>query len=218
MRTPPTFGRRVRRHNRHALLGATFSLLGAFFLWAVFYGIGVGITLGLLTIVQGQRVIEGETLLRLPWWLPGTFGVFFIGSLVWQALEARHLAGRPTPERPIIGWHLARDFLLLPAKLTFAVAGNLGSILWLGSREIDEALGVLDRMESTGKVPFSTPGAWFSSLGRMRQCFQSLQLLGWVDFHPAEPEPFYLIRSDEADEVTAILREAGLREVPLTET
>ncbi len=218
MRTPPTFARRVRRHNRHALLGGIFSLLGAFLFWALFYGIAVGISLGLLTVIHGQRAVEGETLLRLPWWMPTAFGVFAVGSLAWQALETGRLAGRPTPERPIIGWHLASDFLLLPARLTLGVAGHLGSILWLSSRNVEEALGVLDRMEATGKVPSSVPGAWFTSLTRMRRCFQSLQLLGWVDLHPADPEPFYLIRSDEAAEVAAILCEAGLREVPPTET
>lgn len=215
MNVPPTFARRLRRHNRHALLGAVFSLAGAFAGWAVFYGIGVGLALGFLTVVQGPQVVTGESLLRMPPWLQAAFGLFAVATLVWQALDARR---RPVDDRPIIGWHLAKDFLLLPARLTSGVASHLAAWLAMDRSRIDDAVRVLDYMETQGRVPLSAPGAWFPDLTSMRRCFHALQLLGWVDLHMADPEPFYLIRSDETAEVVRILIEAGLREEPLTGT
>lgn len=205
MRIPPGFDHRIAEHNRHAWMAAGLSLLGAWIGWLVGYGILVGLALGFLTVLHGQDVLMGERLMQIPGWLHLAALGIAVALLSWAAVDQSRRRFRPADDRPLIGWHLAADFLLTPARLTFAIWSNLGLVIRLSRFEKQEAVAVLAHIFERGRVPVSSLGAYFPDLQRLRRELSALQLAGWIDLHHAEPEPFYLVRSSEAEDVMEML-------------
>jgi len=85
----PGFRRRITSHNRHAVLAALLSLAGAWLSWTIAYGLVVGVTIGVLTVVHGQEVIMGDRLMTLPEWIHPAALVLALALLVWAAVDER---------------------------------------------------------------------------------------------------------------------------------
>ncbi|MDX2082292.1 MAG: hypothetical protein SFU53_16020 [Terrimicrobiaceae bacterium] len=206
MTVPTGFRHRIAQHNRHAWLAAGLSLIGAWLAWMLAYGLVVGVALGFLTIVHGQDVILGDRLMQIPAWLHFAAAGLALILLIWGAVEQARSRFRPADDRPVIGWHLAADLLLAAPRLTFAIWTNLGSVIRLSRDEMSEAFALLAHIHEIGRAPVSSLGAYFPDLRRLRRELTALQLAGWVDLHHAEPEPFYLVRSSESEEVRELVQ------------
>lgn len=203
----PLFRRRIASHNRHTVLAAILSLLGAWLTWTIAYGLLAGITLGLLTIIQGQEVIAGEKLIAFPAWLRTAALSAALASLVWAAVDERRHRYHPVGDRPVVGWHLLGDILLLPARLTFGVGHQLAAYIRLSRSEQEEAFELLRHIHTEKRCPAHSLGALFSNPGRLRKILTALQLAGWIDLLRTEDGWIYIERSCEADELAAMFDE-----------
>jgi len=198
---------RIALHNRHAWLLAALSLIGAWIAWTVAYGLVIGISLGLLTVIHGQEVVAGERLMFLPPWLQAAFLLLALAGLVWAAVDERRTRYRPVSDRPLIGWHLLADLLLLPARLTFAVGHQMAGTIRLSSREQVEVLELLQHIREERRCPATSLGAYFSNLRSLHRELAALQALGWIDLLRTEDGWIYIVRSSADDELRRVLPE-----------
>ena len=200
----PLFLRRVSSHNRHAVVAALLSLVGAWLGWTIAYGLFVGVILGALTVAHGQEVLLGERLMSLPAWVHPAAMAAALVLLVWAAVDERLHRFHPASDRPIVGWHLLGDILLLPARLTFGVGHQLAAVIRLSHSERVEALDLLHHISTEKRCPLHSLGAWFPNPGRLRKLLLALQMAGWTDLLRTEDGWIYIVRSTEEDEVAAI--------------
>lgn len=203
----PLFRRRIASHNRHAVMAAILSLLGAWLAWTIAYALLAGVTLGLLTIIQGQEVIAGEKLIAFPAWLRGAALSAALASLVWAAVDERRHRYHPVGDRPVVGWHLLGDILLLPARLTFGVGHQLAAIIHLSGSEQLEAYDLLQHIHTEKRCQAHSLGALFANPRRLRKTLTALQLAGWIDLLRTEDGWIYIERSCEADELATMFDE-----------
>lgn len=197
--------RRLALHNRHAVLMAGLSLIGAWVAWTVAYGLVVGVSLGLLTVTHGQEVVSGERLMSPPFWLHPVFLLLALASLVWAAVDERRTRYRPVSDRPLIGWHLLADLLLLPARLTFGIGHQLAGTIRLSRREQEESLELLRHIRAEHRCPATSLGAYFPNLRSLHRELAALQVLGWIDLLRTEEGWIYIERSSAADEIRDLL-------------
>jgi hypothetical protein len=194
---------RIRAHNRAAAWLAVVSFVSGIALWGLAYFFFVLILLGLVTAVRGDQGPE------IPRWIPETaFGLAVI-LLVWGMAD--HLRNRYTrlTDRPIIGWHLIRDFLLLPVRLTFGSFANLAAIRRLDATELGRAWELLLAIQQKGKLPVSALGLVESDERRRVRLVTALQLCGIIDLHHVEEDWFYTVRSSEEGNLRKLLTDGG---------
>ena len=191
----PQFRRRISSHNRHAVLAAVLSLLGAWVGWTVAYGLFVGVILGALTVTHGQEVLLGERLMSIPAWMH---------PAALAAADERHHRFQPASDRPVVGWHLLGDVLLLPARLTFGFGHQLAAVIRLNHAEQSEAFELLRHIHAERRCLLHSLGAWFPDARRLRKLLLALQLAGWIDLLRTEEGWIYIVRSTEAEEVEAL--------------
>jgi hypothetical protein len=215
MSLPREFCERIRLHNRHAVTASILCLIGAWVAWLVAYGLVVGLVMGFLTVVDGQAVISGEKLLSLPWWIHPSALVVAAILLAWAAFDEHVKRFEPVNDRPVIGWHIFGDVVLAPARLNFGVWNHFTAVIRLSRLEKLEAFDLLRHIYTEGKSPASELGAFFPDIPRLRKLLTALQLVGWIDLHRSEDEGFYLVRSDEWEDVREMV--SGADESP-TET
>ena len=197
----PGFRRRISSHNRHAVMAALLSLLGAWIGWTLAYGLVVGVTIGALTVLHGQEVVHGERLMSLPKWVhPAALGLALI-LLIWGAIDERKNRYRPASDRMIVGWHILGDILLLPARLTFGFAHQLAAIIRLNATEREQAFELLHHIHTEKRAPLQALGAWLPAPARLRKLLLSLQLAGWIDLLRTEDGWIYIVRGTEQEEV-----------------
>ena len=218
MNVPAEFRRRIRRHNRHAVMMSGLCLLGAWVGWLVAYGLVVGLALGFLTVVEGQAVILGEKLVTLPWWMNPTAGLLAGILLAWASREQRWRRFKPVDDRPVVGWHIFGDIVLAPARMTLGVWNHLAAVIRVDHAEEIEAFELLRHLYENGKCTTSHLGALFSDLSRLRKLLAALQLAGWIDLHRGDDDGFYVVRSDEADDVAMMVAPPVEEEAETKET
>ncbi len=180
----------LRDHNRHCWLAAAAGLFFAWLAWVFFYGIFGALVLLFETITQGETA-------TFPTWLNPAFGGIAAALLIWGGLSRWFKRFRPPPDRPVIGWHLIPEFLLLPATFTFSIGDQLDARLKLSRHEKSEAARLLAVMAETGRITVSELGFHFSSPKTLHKLLMSLQFLSWIDLHRGEDDFFYRIRSDK---------------------
>jgi hypothetical protein len=200
----PQFHQRVASHNRHAIIAAFLSLLGAWVTWAIAYALAAGVTLGVLTVVYGQEVIAGEMLLTLPAWMNPAALILALVLLVWAAVDERSTRYHPLTDRPVVGWHLLGDILLLPARLTFGIGHQLFAVIRLNRFAQAEAIEVLRHIHAEKRCAAHSLGAWFPDQRRLRKILAALQVVGWIDLLRTEEGWIYIERSNEAAELAAM--------------
>lgn len=181
--------RGLRDHNRHCWLAAAASLFFAWLAWVFFYGIFGALVLLYETITQGETA-------TFPTWLNPAFGVIAATLLIWGGISRWAKRFRPPPDRPVIGWHLLPDVLLLPATLTFAIGDHLDARLKLSHHEKAEAARLIVIIAEIGRATVSELGFHFSTPKALNKLLTTLQFLNWIDLHRGEDDFFYRLRSD----------------------
>ena len=212
----PQFRQRISSHNRHAVIAAVLSLLGAWVAWTIAYGLFVGVTLGALTVAHGQEVLLGERLMSIPAWLHQAALAAALLLLVWAAVDERLHRFHPASDRPVVGWHILGDVLLLPARLTFGFGHQLAAIIRLNHPEKIEAFDLLRHIHVEKRCLLHSLGAWFPDAGRLRKILLALQLAGWIDLLRTEEGWIYIVKSTEEEEVAAMFDD-GTGDIPADE-
>jgi len=190
--------RGIRDHNRQCWLAAAASLFFAWLAWVFCYGIFGALVLLFATITQGETA-------TFPKWLNPAFGSLAAVLLIWGGISRWLKRFRPPPDRPVIGWHLIPDVLLLPATLTFAIGDHLDARLRLSHYEKSESARLLATIAETGRTTVSKLGFHFSSPKTLQKLLTSLQLLNWIDLHRGEDEFFYRLRSNREEPLAQLL-------------
>lgn len=203
----PGFRQRITSHNRHAVVAALLSLLGAWVGWTVAYALFVGILLGFLTVAHGQEVLTGERLLSLPAWVQPSALAAALVLLVWAAVDERKRRFHPVSDRPVVGWHLLGDVLLLPARLTFGIGHQLAAIIRLSPTEQSEAEILLRHIFEQKRCFRHSLGALFPDHARLSKLLFALQMAGWIDLLRTEDGWLYIVKSNEAEDVAALFEE-----------
>lgn len=201
MTAPAAFRRELRAHNRHAMLLALGAFALALLAWNLAYFFFVLILLGLTTAVRGDFGAE------IPAWIPGSAAALAVVVLVWGSVDMIRRQFNPVPDRPIVGWHLFGEFLLLPVRLTFGVMGNLGAIRRLDASALDRAWELLVAIHGAGRAQTHTLTLIEPDQIRLHRLLSTLQLLGYIDLHRGEREWFYAVRSPREPELHARLRD-----------
>lgn len=197
---PRAFFRRLNSHNRHALLGALLSLIAAAGVWGGLYWGGKVLILLALTSVYGDVA-------QLP---VAYFWVFsgMVALLLTLAAIDRVVNPFPRPDdRPIIGWHLLKQLLLLPALLTFSIYDNLNAYRWLSPTMVHQAWELLLALQASGKVSYHELGQFGVEAAEAEALLLLLQFAGYVDLHHGRDEWFYLIRSSETEALKLLTNE-----------
>ena len=144
-------------------------------------------------------------MLTLPWWMNPAAALLAGLLLAWAAWEARWRRFKPVDDRPVVGWHIFGDIVLAPARMTFGVWNHLAAVIRVDHAEEIEAFDLLRHLYENGKCTASHLGALFSDLSRLRKLLAALQLAGWIDLHRGDDDGFYVVRSDEADDVAMMV-------------
>jgi hypothetical protein len=203
MNPPGWLQAQVRSHNRHAIWLSILSLAVAALAWNLAYFFFVLILLGLVTAARGDFGPQ------IPAWIPGTALVLVVVLLVWGVID--HLRHRfaGARDRPIIGWHLFGEFLLLPVRLTFAIWGNFTAIRRFDRGEIEQAWEILRTIQRNGKGHLSALSLIEPDPGRLFRLLTTLQMIDLIDLHRGENDWFYTVRSTHWEEVGKLLASAG---------
>ncbi len=205
MNEPPReFLDRFAHHNRACWAAALLSLLGALLAWLFFFAVYTGAILLFETVRTGN-----PSLFHPPrWYAP----VGFCGAsvlLVWGAVDRWKNRFRLPPDRPIIGWHLLPEFLLLPAKMTFAIWDHLDARVTLTPWQLAESWRLLRIILSLGRAELPRLTREFPDTRLRTRLLTALQLAGWIDLHRGEETWFYRVLSDEEPTLRALMDESG---------
>jgi len=195
---PPEFRAQLRSHNRHAMLAAVLSAIAAIVLWNVAYFVFVLVLLGLTTAAKGDWGPE------MPMWIPATAFGLALALLVWGIVDHIRRRFKPTSDRPIIGWHLFGEFLLLPVRLLFSTWGNFGAVRRLNPAEQSAAWQLLTTIHQVGKARIGSLALFEPDVARLHKLLGTLQLLGYIDLHRGEEDWFYTVRSTREPELRAL--------------
>ncbi len=197
-RAPGAFRAELRSHNRHAAGIAIVSLFAAVIAWNLAYFFFTLILLGLVTSVRGD--FGPDT----PRWIPGTALALAATLLFWGVIDAHRRRFATASDRPIIGWHLVPDFLLLPVRITFAIGGNFSAIRPLTDAELDHAWELLTSIHRAGQAKIGTLRVVEPDPARLHRLLSTLQLLRYVDLHPGADDWFYSVCSPREPELRAL--------------
>lgn len=195
---PESFRAELRSHNRHAAGAAVLSLLAAVLAWNLAYFFFVLILLGFVTADRGDFGPE------MPRWIPETAFVLAGALFVWGVVDAARRRFATASDRPVIGWHLIGDFLLLPVRLTFAIWGNFSAIRRLDDAGLAHAWELLTEIHRLGQAKLSALALVEPDSARLHRLLSTLQLLGYIDLHRGEQDWFYAVCSPREAELRAL--------------
>ena len=125
--------------------------------------------------------------------------------MVWGLADRLRNRYTKLTDRPIIGWHLIRDVLLLPVRLTFGSFANLSAVRRLDATELERAWELLLTIQERGKLPVSALGLIESDEKRRMRLVTALQLCGIIDLHHVDEDWFYTVRSSEEGSLRNLL-------------
>lgn len=203
---PAALRRELRSHNRHAVLVAALSAVAAALAWILAWYFFVLILLGLVTSARGDFGAE------MPRWIPSTATGLAAALLAWGFADAWRHRFAPPRDRSIIGWHLVPDFLLLPARLTLAIGGNLQAIRRFRAEDAERAWNLLVGIHQLGRAPLTTLAQIEPESSQRDRLLATLQLLGYIDLHRSEEGWFHSVCSAREPALRALLRgESGAK-------
>jgi hypothetical protein len=189
---PHEFTDRFADHNRSCWVAAILSVFGAALAWLFFFAIFTGAVL----LFETVRTNSTE-LMRPPWWywIAAACGAAVL--LTWGAVNRWRHRYRLPPDRPIIGWHLFPEFLLLPPRMTFAIWDHIAARVPLGAYDRVEAWQLLQSIYRYKRAELWQLAQEVADDRRRNHLLQALQLTGWIDLHRGEETWFYRVLSDQ---------------------
>lgn len=190
---------RLRSHNRHAVGFALLATAAAALAWGLFWAFFMLLLLGFSTAIRGD-IGAG-----IPPWALTTAAALLVLLFVWGLLDQLRQRYASASDRLVIGWHLLPDFLLLPARLTFAVWGNFSAVRRLSETELDRAWDLLTSIRQHGKGYLRTLTLIEPDTGRLFKLITTLQMLDLIDLHRGEGDWFYTVRSTRLDDIGRLL-------------
>lgn len=167
------------------------SVLGAAILWIAAYFFFTLILLGLTTAATGDWDNA------MPSWVPKSAGGIVIVLFVIGLIERRVNRYAPLRDRPIIGWHVIPELLLLPVKLTFASVDNLRALRFPNARETGRAWDLLCHIRKAGAARMGSLALVEPHPARLMRRLELLQLVGFIDLHHGEDDWFFTIRGNQ---------------------
>ncbi|GAB4164905.1 MAG: hypothetical protein Fur0032_01310 [Terrimicrobiaceae bacterium] len=187
----------IRQHNRQCSFAALSSLFLAWLAWVVAYGLAGSIGLLVETLRTGP---DATYPVWLNPWLAGAAAFL----LLWGAWDTRRRRFHPPPDRPVIGWHMLPDVLLLPPRLTFAVGQHLGARIRLSHHELEAAAAIILAVATAGRLPAHSMNVDFPDTATTAKALPALQILRWIDLHKGEEGWFYRLVSDREPELSTL--------------
>jgi len=194
-----TLHQEINQHNRACWLAAGSALFVAWLSWVFIYGLFAAVGLLINSMKNG---IEAPP----PPWLHWGLITLAIFSLLWAMVDSWLKRNRTRKERSIIGWHLVPDLILLPARLTFAIADQLQARINLTAGELEATWRLLGEIRQAGRYPVEWIQSNKAAPGLAQKAVESLQVLGWVDMLGSEGNWFYRVRSIREQEYDQISR------------
>ena len=198
----PAFVRRAHFHNITVVIAAVLSAAAAAVVWFFLY---FG---GQWAILSFRTSVEGETA-RLPedydLWFGFLLSVSLLTVLVWRWTHPP----RPPQDRPILGWHLVGEFLLLPGWLILACSDQCAAWQSLSRGRLLTAWQLLQAFARQPKWPEPHLPQLGLDAGELPQALRLLQYLGLIDLHRGRPYWFYRLRSSEEATVRRWMETAG---------
>jgi hypothetical protein len=197
---PREFLGRFVAHNRSCWAAAVVSVVGAALAWLFFFAIYSGAVLLFETVRTGSTELLGPPV----WYGPGALAGAVV-LLIWGSVDRWKNRFRLPPDRPIIGWHLFREFLLLPPRMTFSVWDHVGARVLLSSWERAEAWRLLQTIFATKRAELPELAQHFPDHRQLRRLLTGLQLTGWIDLHRGEETWFYRVLSDQEPVIRGLM-------------
>lgn len=202
---PAIFEKSFRDHDRHCLIAAGMSLIGAWFSWLLFGTVYCGGVILFETVRTGNPDLQRVSGV---YWAAGAGVAFFL--FVWASADRiRHLY-QPPPDRAIIGWHLFADVLLWPPRLTYAIADNMGLRTGADARMLGEAWRLLEVIVQRERAPRSVLAYDFPDDRLLEKLLRALQLTGWIDLYRGEEDWYYRIRTDAEETLRSLNEPEGM--------
>lgn len=195
----PIFQETIDQHNRHCWMSALFSLFSSWFAWLICAGV-----YGALALLIETLRVGGPDLVEIPWWLVPLGAGIMAFLFVWATIDKMVRRYQPPPDRNIIGWHLAPDLLLLPARMTLAIWDHIGARITLSPAEREQAWELLQMIYAQKKVPLSAINVQIADSPSFEKLLLALQLTRWIDLHRSREEWFYRVRSDAEETLLQI--------------
>jgi hypothetical protein len=192
--------RRLRSHNRHAFGLGLLSICAAALAWVIVWSFFMMILLGSTTVIRGGDIGVGT-----PIWAVVTVSSIMVFLFAWGLLDQYRHRFSGVSDRQVVGWHLIPDFLLLPARITFAIWGNFSAFRWLNNDELERAWEILVTIRRNGKGHLRSLALLEPDANLLFRLITTLQILDLIDLHRGEGDWFYTVRSTQLDHLTKLL-------------
>lgn len=179
----------IHQHNLQCWLAALSCLFLAWLAWLALTALLYGFALLIKTVKDGPDSPH-------PAWLPYLILALIAFLLIWASWDAFANRFRPVPERPIIGWHLLADILLLPPRLTFGIWQNLSATIHLQRPALEVAANFILQLSETGRLPLHSTAVEIPHPKSIEKIIDALKILRWVDLHKNQDGWFYSLVSD----------------------
>lgn len=197
---PREFLDRFAAHNRTCWAAAVVSVVGAALAWLFLFALYSG------AVLVFETVRTGSTELQSPpewYWFGAAGGAAFL--VLWGIADRWKTRFRPPPDRPIIGWHLARECVLIPPRMTFAIWDHVMARVRLSAWDRAEAWRLLQTIFATKRAELPELALHFPDSRQLSHLLLALQLTGWIDLHRGEETWFYRVVSDQEPTIRALL-------------
>ncbi|MGH8047951.1 MAG: hypothetical protein ACREKL_11960 [Chthoniobacterales bacterium] len=190
---------RLRSHNRHAVGLALVSICAAVLAWCIAWAFFMLLLLGFATSIRGD-IGTGS-----PPWAVGAISAIMALLFGWGLLDQMRHRFSGASDRQVIGWHLLPEFLLLPARLTFAIWGNFSAFRRLNDEELGRAWELLVTIRRNGKTHLRSLALLEPDADLLYRLVTALQMLDLIDLHRGEGDWFYTVRSTEFEQIGKLL-------------
>jgi len=188
--------KQVRSHNEQCVVVSLLSLVLAAVLWGGVYVLYMGTV---FFFAAGRYGFE----VHPPWFYSAFF--YIIGGLFVAAVIGNVMRRFSRPqERPLLGWHLLFDVLLLPPRITFAIFDNLDARVHLTREQVRLAAVLAEVVARNHRVLLHELSMDFPAGKNRSHALLALQIFGWVDRIQSGNDWLYYATSLRGDELRAL--------------
>lgn len=189
--------RRFFRHNLHALMLASLSLLAAAALWGALYVVAAWLTVLSITVVTGIQQREAA--------MPAAFDrIFVVAALSLVVAAWIRRAARPNDaprDSKSFNEHFLDIILAIPA-ITLSIWSNLSAWQAFGARGRREAARLLLAVLKEKKLPLTVTPVIVPDDGRREKAILGLLIIGVLDFRQEDGRAYLRVaRAAEREEL-----------------